>query len=937
MSNTTINATGFYPFWFWNDRIDESEVRRQIQEMADKKIKGFFIHSRQGLQQPYLSKNFFDMVETAINEAEKLRLEVHLYDEYPYPSGIAGGEVVLGNPQFLATGIKHLKYELSSGRHSIRLPEGKVLNCTGFFVNNGIVDWRECLNLKEHIGCHLKNNSYDISGMHRRNYNGKRYFASDPIPVFEATTKRPMLISISIQYIVTNNKYWRYYVDVLNPAAMREFILLTHERYYARFAKKFGSVIKSIFTDETTPSWSYLIPSAFNEKYGYDLLEQLPALHLVEHPEHLNVQKDLEELKYEMFCESFEKPLSDWCEAHNIKYSGEKPTMRFSQLKFMGIPGCDPGHVKAGMKLDVLKPKIRDNARTVASAAYFFDKHASLCECYHSLGWDATIQDAKIIAEGLLLMGINYLVSHGFFYSTHALRKHDAPPSFFFQMPYWKFWRRLSDRVARISEIFEGTYIDANVLLMEPWSGGLDYEQEMCYQKIIDILISNHVEFLMGDVELLMSAKIENKSLAIKDLHIKTVIVPPRKFFSDELTAELDNIKEKVNVLFIDDSSSPAGINDIILSNVEASLAYEVIVGNPERLYMVRRSNNSATYYFLLNTSATPVEIEFKTAVTEISLDDSPLTHGNNKRYIFPFESLMLQAGNEKQTQVDIFPVVKVEIDNTFMIRMRNKNLLRLYNWNLSLDNGTTYHSVEAVPLINQLKNARIPFSPDITCHFGLEPAISIPELNLLYECQFNLEFTGSVELVMEPGTIVGEWLILVNNRPLRQDEFLDTTSHVKGSLGMDITDLLHQGENTIHVKVRTAKHDGGLLNCLYLAGFFAVELATKSLKTFMDKGRFEDYTANGLPYFSGCIEYRTLFDVKKIPEAEYVHLDFSCFNNFRDACEICVNDGGYASCLWEPRLIKVKTEILNLKNNKLTVKVHTSLIRSFEGEMKTT
>ena len=53
-------------------------------------------------------------------------------------------------------------------------------------------------------------------------------------------------------------------------------------------------------------------------------------------------------------------------------------------------------------------------------AAYFYDKQASLCECYHSLGWGATLQGAKILAEALLVSGVNCLVPHGFFYSTHA-------------------------------------------------------------------------------------------------------------------------------------------------------------------------------------------------------------------------------------------------------------------------------------------------------------------------------------------------------------------------------------------------------------------------------------------------------------------------------------------------------------------------------------
>ncbi|NMB11010.1 MAG: hypothetical protein GX977_01855, partial [Firmicutes bacterium] len=43
---------GFYPFWFWNDYLQEDELRWQVKEMHDQGIKGFFIHSRQGLRQP---------------------------------------------------------------------------------------------------------------------------------------------------------------------------------------------------------------------------------------------------------------------------------------------------------------------------------------------------------------------------------------------------------------------------------------------------------------------------------------------------------------------------------------------------------------------------------------------------------------------------------------------------------------------------------------------------------------------------------------------------------------------------------------------------------------------------------------------------------------------------------------------------------------------
>ena len=63
----THNPPGFYPFWFWNDTLNEKEIRWQIAQMAEQGIRGFFIHPRQGLKQPYLSDAFFDMVEVAIH------------------------------------------------------------------------------------------------------------------------------------------------------------------------------------------------------------------------------------------------------------------------------------------------------------------------------------------------------------------------------------------------------------------------------------------------------------------------------------------------------------------------------------------------------------------------------------------------------------------------------------------------------------------------------------------------------------------------------------------------------------------------------------------------------------------------------------------------------------------------------------------------------
>jgi len=265
----------------------------------------------------------------------------------------------------------------------------------------------------------------------------------------------PYRLFVAVQALVEGHKYWGGFVDVLNPEAAQEFIRLTHERYNARFGDKFGKQIVSIFLDETEPGWSSRLPQAFLEEYGYDLIPLLPALVDPSHPHHLKVAKDLHRLRYKLFLAAFEGPISRWCEERGLLYAAEKPSLRFAQLAYSHLPGCEPGHTKAGAEMDLLGPALRSNARAAASAAYFYEKPAALCECYHSLGWSGTLQDAKLIAEGLLLMGVTWLVPHGFFYSTHALKKHDAPPSFFFQMPYWPLFGHLSRRVDAIAQRFD--------------------------------------------------------------------------------------------------------------------------------------------------------------------------------------------------------------------------------------------------------------------------------------------------------------------------------------------------------------------------------------------------------------------------------------------------------------------------------------------------
>jgi hypothetical protein len=242
--------------------------------------------------------------------------------------------------------------------------------------------------------------------------------------------------------------------------------------------------------------------------------------------------------------------------------------------------------------------------------------------------------------------------------------------------------------------------------------------------------------------------------------------------------------------------------------------------------------------------------------------------------------------------------------------------------------------TVHATPLMNQLIEGQFRFTPAYQEYFGHVAELSLPELHILYEFSFDCRYTDPVQLVMEPGSIVGDWRIVVNgHNPLQQTDFQPTEAHVRGSLGTDITELLVQGENKIQVDVVTGQPDGGLLNPLYLSGDFGVTLDPVSLVPQKNVGGFEQYVENLLPYYAGVLEYTTEFSLESLPEAQEILVEFDYGGHFHEATEVSINGGVYAPVLWQPRCLKIATQQLHVGKNILNIRVYTTLIRSFEGQ----
>src|SRR4030042_1602495 len=87
------------PFWVWNDRVTREAIDLQLEDFKKQDFGGVFLHPRYGLITEYLSQEWFDLVQYAVQKAKSLGMTIWLYDENSFPSGFAGGHVPARMPE----------------------------------------------------------------------------------------------------------------------------------------------------------------------------------------------------------------------------------------------------------------------------------------------------------------------------------------------------------------------------------------------------------------------------------------------------------------------------------------------------------------------------------------------------------------------------------------------------------------------------------------------------------------------------------------------------------------------------------------------------------------------------------------------------------------------------------------------------------------------
>ncbi|WP_020619413.1 hypothetical protein [Paenibacillus daejeonensis] len=512
------------PFWFWNGDLEDEEITRQIAEMAEQGVGGFFVCARQGMHVPYLSDAWFAKVRVAAEAALEHGLEVWLYDEYPYPSGIAGGEVILEHPDAKQRMLVHRTLGAAGGELCVsELPWGRVLSARAIpRAAGGELDWERSVDIRRYIGNDQVQPVFQKTGLTA--YNQKRFFTYQTVQKLQwAPPAGDWEVHIFLEEEIEDFKYYGTFVDPCHKEAMATFIRLTHQRYADELGAYFGRPIRGMFTDEIAPlgkvPWSPRVPEAFLNRRGYRIEEHLEALigglawdgagastgcapgaeaagetaraegsgvsgladgTAAENAGAAGAQRlpvarvryDFYLTVHELLQESYHQPVSAWCEQYGLHYVTEVPSMRLSTQAHSHVPGGDSAHEKIGRSLDWILDKytadLRANPKMVSSVSAQYGRERALIECFHSVGWSMTLQDARWMIDRMAAMGINFYNFHAFFYTLDGMTQHDAPPSQFDQNPYWKHFRRLGDYTGRISKLMGTGRAVRRIAMLDP-------------------------------------------------------------------------------------------------------------------------------------------------------------------------------------------------------------------------------------------------------------------------------------------------------------------------------------------------------------------------------------------------------------------------------------------------------------------------------------
>ncbi len=498
------------PLWVWNDMLTEEQVVQTLRDLAGQQVKQAFVHPRPGLMTPYLSDEWFRLWKIALQEAERLDMNLWIYDENSYPSGFAGGWVPERMPESRGRGL-HV-------REDTKPPKAEANTVGVFRMTEGGFE-----NVTEAVRA-----GHDLAEGRYRTFHVQR----------------------------AGNSPWhgnRCYVDLLYPGVTQKFLEITLDAYKREVGEQFGKRVPGVFTDEPNirPAgglpWTDDLPQQFEKRWGYRLTDHLPCL-TGRVGDWKRVRHNYFRTLSELFIERWARPYSEYCAKNNLEFTGHYWDHEWPNC--LGVPdnmAMYAWHQRPA--IDILMNQYNENThgqfgnarvvKEVASVANQLGMPRTLCELYGAGGWDLRFEDMKRQADWLYVLGVNTLDEHLSYITLRGARKADHPQSFSYHEPWWPAYHVSATYVTRLSAALSSGEQVNPVLLIEPTTTAWLYNAEPADATLgeigkafFDMVMAferAQVEYDIGCEDILARhGSAAGRTLKVGRRAYGTVVLPPR-------------------------------------------------------------------------------------------------------------------------------------------------------------------------------------------------------------------------------------------------------------------------------------------------------------------------------------------------------------------------------------------------------------------------
>lgn len=959
------------PFWAWNGKLEEGELRRQIRVMKQMGLGGFFMHSRVGLGTAYLSKEWFDLINACVDEAKKHNMEAWLYDEDRWSSGAAGGFVT-----------KNKKYRQ-------RFLMWRTVPAKDF-------KWNE----KYLAAFTAELGPKDTAKNVKRLKKG------------QAAPKDSTVLTFAVELAPESSWYNGYtYLDTLSHEAVREFIKVTHEAYLKNVGKEFGGTIPGIFTDEPNfggaisaarrkyeneknagqTAWTDRLPEVFKKRYGYDIMDRLPEIFLdVDGKTVSPARHDYMDCLTFLFSDAFGRQIGEWCEKNGIAMTGHvlEELTPLAQSQYVGSAMRFYEHMqKPGIDILTQTWYEYDTAKQCSSVLHQMGRTWMLSELYGCTGWYFTFEGHKAIGDWQAALGVNLRCQHLAWYTMEGEAKRDYPASISYQSPWWQLYSKVEDYFSRVGVLMTQGQPVRDLLVIHPvestWlrmrANSVNEPEEMdaTFKKVRDTLLQNHIDYDYGDEEMLsrlarVAAGKNGAQFKLGKASYRAILVPPmitmrkttldllRRFakagglviFAGDVAEYLD-AKSSGEAKKLAAETKRINVNAAAFSNALDSMRTISIADGKGKeiataLYMLR-SDASGRYLFICNTDRTKGFEEVKITLDGAGFPEewdgatgerfaARVQQRGNKLVISaslpPTGSLLFRIPKKKTPGLKPRPFRKTLRKQAlggekWNIQLGEENVLVLDRPEYRIGDGKFQRATEILKVDRAVRSSlNIPWrGGEMVQPWARKSSGEKAMTAVCLRYTFNIEVlpSGRLDLGLETPDIFAGSLNGYAFDTVVSDSGWWTDRAIR-RIPLDPAHLV-KGKNVI--ELTCAYHEDVNFEASFLLGNFGVRLEGTGATIIEEPETLTvgDWGLQGLPFFSGAITYRAKLRVAKKAAGERVVLSVP---NFQGACVRVFVDGHEAGILgWAPYELDI-TDLVKGKEVEVAIEVYGSRHNAF-------